>query len=368
MMTGILLLCSMWAGSETLPPPSPTEISQAVVANRERIRTAHVRTYSRRILKKQEISKELYLDADANRWRIDTTGMGPMGEPSAPTRKDAFVRKTGVSDGMVYQYHPLQQEVVARKDSLENGVKTRHVMPFPDPRNAGLVPTYIGNTGTPFEFSGSRLCIYPAHVDCAQADQVSVEPAVWKGVRCWRVAFARHNDLKQRLVRHYTVVPQWGHSVVSLMVETYLDQQETPCFAFSVESEVALHEKSQLWFPTQVVYRGDSEGKRIEEEITDVEVVSLNEAFPESTFTFKGLGVPAGHTVIDITDPGDSKTVWDGERVIRLQGASPLGDSGTTRGLHGVRRWTVIGSSVLCVCLSAILWWRGHQRNRLAGP
>lgn len=85
---------------------------------------------------------------------------------------------------------------------------------------------------------------------------------------------------------------------------------------FSVETEVALHQKSQMWFPTKVHYQAAFDGQKKQEEITEFQIVSLNEPIPESTFTFKGLGVPVGHRVMDLTDTWIGTKTWDGEEII----------------------------------------------------
>ena len=235
------------------------------------------------------------------------------------------MRKVSACGDIVYRYYPPDPDKVAVIDTLKRQVDQGSVRPFPDPRNAGLVSVFNGNTGTPFEIGGSRLSLYTSELDCAKEGRVSVEPATWKGEKCWKVESVR--DLagkKGRQVRRIFIVPSQDCSVVFLEVKTFRDTEKTPYYVFSVESDITFHKESQLWFPAKVRYRASIGGKEDQDEVTDIQVVSLNRPIPKEVFTFKGMGVPAGHVVMDLTDVEGGKKTWDGDKVVRGSRVPPF--------------------------------------------
>lgn len=318
-MVCLLLLCSALGNVDDGSIPSHTEVFGAVVSNREKIRSLQVQTVSRQTLPKAGVvRKSLYLDVDAQRWRIDTTGM--LGSTETSDRQDeGFERQVSADGGVVYRYYPQEPNKVAIIDTLKRQVDQRSVLPFPDPRNAGLVPVFAGNMGTPFEIAGFRLSLYTSELDCAKEGRVALEPATWKGQKCWKVGAVRDLAAKRkRQERCFFIVPEQGYSVVFLEVKTFRDAEKTPYYVFSVESEVAFHEENRLWFPVNVHYRAIIDGKESQDEVTEIQVVSLNRPIPQEVFTFKGMGVPAGHVVMDLTDTDTDKKVWDGNKVVRI--------------------------------------------------
>ena len=310
-MLSALLVLSAIIGAEDAHIPAYKELGQAVLRNRQQVRTLHVRTFARRLLKGSAVRSELYLDVEAKRWRRNTTGMLDENAASTPGWSEIVT----VNNDRVYDFAPLISESVARIRSLATEADAERLSPFPDPRNAGLVPAYNGNSGTPFAVTGSRLSLYSYYVDCPDADETSVETGVWKGKPSRQVKAICLVGSERRVVS-YVVVPGWGHSVVSVTVETYRENEPAPLFKFLAESEVALHEESQIWFPTTVHYQAIIGGKKDQDEVTEFEVISLNRTLPEELFTFKGMGLNRGHRVMDLTDASSAKKVWDGGRVV----------------------------------------------------
>lgn len=361
-----VLLFSVLADPNITPAPSHKELFEAVVANREKIKSLHVRTSSRRISQKAQIDNALYLDVDANRWRIDTTGSTAIQESSDPEGEGAFRKKVSVHGGLVYRYYPSTPNAAATIHTLKDAAAQRFLGPFPDPRNAGIVPAFHGNTGTPFEIAGSGTPLHTFYVDCGRPGRVTVVPATWKGEPCWKVEWEGTNKANDKHVCRYSVVPQWGYSVVFLESNVYRNKATTPNYVFSVESEVALHKESQIWFPTRVHYKAIVDGKKINEEVTEIRVVSLNEPLPETVFTFKGMGVPAGHTVVDVMEPSTERKIWDGDRIVFVRGVSPIVDA---EGGKGRLRWWWLGIAALCLGASIALWLRGlFHKRRAASP
>jgi hypothetical protein len=66
---------------------------------------------------------------------------------------------------------------------------------------------------------------------------------------------------------------------------------------------------------------------------------------------------------MDLTDPSEGKRIWDGDKIVRLGGTSPLAD--VEKGGDPGRRF-MIGLSILLLVASGVLWLRGYLRNRRA--
>ena len=121
-----------------------------------------------------------------------------------------------------------------------------------------------------------------------------------------------------------------------------------------------------MWFPAKVLFTGVIKGKKSKEETAEFRVVSINKPIPESVFMFEGMGVPAGHIVVDLTDDAAPSKVWDGERIVDVRFTAPLG---TTEQRSDVGRRIMIGLSILFLLTFVILSIRRSVRNRRAtGP
>ena len=74
-----------------------------------------------------------------------------------------------------------------------------------------------------------------------------------------------------------------------------------------------------MWFPAKVLFTGVIKGKKSKEETAEFRVVSINKPIPESVFMFEGMGVPAGHIVVDLTDDAAPSKVWDDESIVDVR-------------------------------------------------
>jgi hypothetical protein len=306
----------------------------------------------------------LYMDSVANRWRKDTTGPKPFIADPANKANVLYNKTTSVSNGTVFQYYPTNPNIIASREQFKD-VADKTLNPFSDPRNAGMVSTAFGNTGTRFDVAGNRIVINAAYLTFGKATcDASVVAEEWKGMPCWRVRLSRDIDPTTQCIREYVVVPQWDNSVVQLETKTFQNGSKTPRSIFSVETEVALYEKKTIWFPSKVHYQATVNDKIKSEEIAEFQVVSLNEPIEENVFNFKGMGVPKGHTVNDLADKVVVKKVWDGADVVRpMAGNSPLHVTADS----SPWRWKMIfGASAIIACLAGVLWYRGHLRSRRA--
>jgi len=353
-----LVLCAILTDSETTAHPSHADIIKAVVSSREKIRSLCVHCVSRQPLKNEEAERTMYLDVDARRWRVDVELRGP----STSKESEGFHRRRSVDgDGdVVYEYYPTQENMAAKKLSLRSAVSRHHVKPFPDPRNAGIVARLSSDIGTPFEIAGSRASIDSSTLMCEKANRVTVRSVDWRGEPSWKVEAAIVGGPQGTTICRYVVVPKWDWAVVLLEVTFSRDNGGTPDAAFRVETDVALHHGSRLWFPKKAHLSTTAAGKKIQEEMTDFEVVSLNEPLPESTFTFKGMGVPAGHPVTDSTEESIGKKIWDGDKITTVGGPSPILVQ------SGWQRSTLFRLSIGILCLVVVLLFARYLSNRRA--
>lgn len=345
--------------------PSHDDIFDAIVTNREAIRALKVHTITTRTLPNvQVVNKVLYLDVDAQRWRMDTTGPMPLNTSIAADKRPEFVKKIGVSDSHVYQYFPFDPRRVATVESLNKPNNPNFFdsfTPFPDPRNAGLVHVFHGNTGTPFEVGGTRISIYTGQLEPHKGEKVEIESANWKGVPCYKGKWEWQLDgpKSEKVVRQYVVVPEWGYTVVFLESKVYRENEASPYSTYSVETEASLERKSKIWFPTRVHYLATMDGKATQDELTEFELVSLNEPMQETEFNFKGMEVPIGHAVVDFIEHSPSKA-WDGNKVVASERREP--PLSTTFKFSAIRQWLLIFTSILVLCLAVAVWKKGNRR------
>jgi hypothetical protein len=366
-MTFLAVSCTLLMAAEAARAPSRTELAQAILTNRAKVRSLHVRAHSVRPLQHEELRRELYLDADAGRWRVASTGwVAAAGgdQVDAGAAKRVYRKELSLSDGQIYEYFPADANVVATKETLIRAVAEKRIAPFPDPRNAGMAPVSITEIGPSFERTGGRLDLYSTYVECFGSNDASISSATWKGTPCWKVEWELRKDPNvAATVFRYFAVPEWGFSIVLLQAESYAKKGGAPCFVSSVETEVARHEESGLWFPRTVSYHATvnlgKEEKR--EEITRFDIVSLNKPIPENSFTFQGMGLASGHTVQDLTGAGNQrKKLWDGTEIVAASGPSPI----TVTDKPGTwTRWRIIGLAVTFFMVAGFLLWIGFRRK-----
>ena len=220
-MIVLAVMCSALASGELAAVPSYKEISERIASNRERIRSMQVVVTLWRPLEKGVLKKELYFDADAIRWRVDSSGLQIASGIPSVADDIAFATKVGVTGGFVYSFSPLVPRLVARKNTLSREISEKGIKPFPDPRNAGLKPGPQGDTGMPFEKGGLRLPVDATTISCPHGDHVSVTRAPWKGEDCWKVEWVRPFNGKDRFVNRYFVAPGKDYSVVFLEVTKF---------------------------------------------------------------------------------------------------------------------------------------------------
>lgn len=355
----IAVVFALLAGISVAKPPSHAELVDAIIAERERIRTLHVITIAQMEVPKERTAySALYLDVATGRWRVDSTGFVDGRTPINPEMELGFVKKMSVYGEYLHTYYPANAQVVATREYLKHAIGNHSILPFPDPRNAGLIAVFGGNIGTPFERGGIRLAISTGSVQCVGAEQIRIEPVVWDGEDAWAVEADWNPEPGRGFFRRFVVVPRWDYAVVSLETHTRRGDESTPIVIYAVQTEVALHGPTGIWFPSHVHYTARSNDKSIHDEVTEFQIASLNEPLPESVFTFKGMGVPAGHTVSDGTDRYIGKKIWDGEQIVLLSATPPVLSDGGGR----YSRWLLIGLAVTALAGALVLWRSAARR------
>jgi hypothetical protein len=167
-----------------------------------------------------------------------------------------------------------------------------------------------------------------------------------QGVRCIVVTIQRNPALTTRA----WIAPERGYSVLRLESEFRHDPEKHRGVA---ESNLQRHDRSGIWFPTHYVYEELIGGQRVTLEKGEVKIISLNEKIPAETFTFAGVGVPAGWPVNDFTRPDVSdRLAWDGRQVVSLRKAQ--------REIEAAWRLNIFyaACAVVLALVSAVLFWR----------
>ena len=339
--------------------PSHGELVQAVVAEREKVRTLQVEVFARRELPEVRSSfRTLYLDVDGRRWRFDSTGFMAGKEAWELEGEGVFTRKVSVNGDFLFTFFPGIGQGIARRDYFADAIARGEVNPFPDPRNAGLTAAYSGNMGTPFELAGTRVSLYTYDIECIEADRIGVETAIWDGKAAWAIEAVWNPRSGRVRSQRYVVVPEWGHAVVFRESWFSPEVEPGPTRVFTVRTEVALDERTQIWFPSRTHYTAVVDGETTQDEVAEFRIVSLNEPLAESIFTLGGMGVPAGRRVLDAVQPSATDTIWDGDQVVSLSAQLPILSDGGGR----YSRWLLIGLAVTALAGALVLWRSAARR------
>jgi hypothetical protein len=168
---------------------------------------------------------------------------------------------------------------------------------FIDPRLLGMVPVSVGN------LIGYHLEYY---VNRADRNLPTVERTDWKGKEGWRVSYTTLIGQPIRL----WIVPEWGYAVVRMELER--NDKIVQGLKDTVETEYEMKKAGGIWFPRRLVYERFDFKKPVSKQVTDVEVVSLNEPLPPSAFKLSGMDLPKPWPVLF----GGRPYVWDGQQLV----------------------------------------------------
>ncbi|MFO0899263.1 MAG: hypothetical protein U0836_17710 [Pirellulales bacterium] len=162
-------------------------------------------------------------------------------------------------------------------------------------------------------------------LDRPDVEVTDVKDEVYEGAACVRAAFRRRDGL-EGVIR---IAPDRGPSVVAVSISGDGIDQE-------VRSRIEKHAASGIWFPTQCRYVRSKNGKVQTDETLTVKVLSLNQPLPPETFTFAGMGLPAGTEVSSIGLGEPTTLFWTGAELLPGYPVEPGGSSPWWLWLAGV--------------------------------
>lgn len=106
------------------------------------------------------------------------------------------------------------------------------------------------------------------------------------------------------------------------------------------------------WFPLEVKYERFQDGELAKSELLKVKVVQLNKAIPSETWTFRGMGAPLGHKILNYSNGEMLYLDQDG---VQLADTSDM-SSVLIQEADGIPVWYAVG--VVCLVFSGALMYR----------
>jgi hypothetical protein len=168
-----------------------------------------------------------------------------------------------------------------------------------DPRWLGMAPIHVGN-----------LALYgsiDSLVGNPIRESVTEEKLVWEGKPAVRVRFT--HTKKRTANIDIWLVPEWGHSVVRI---SEADERMERW----LESKVALHRPSKLWFPAACTLGTTIAEKTAIEEEAKITLTSLNEPVEAKVFALAGMDLPVDLPVAYVPSP-TGRYYWDGKEIVK---------------------------------------------------
>lgn len=285
----LVLILMLATGPANAPAPAgPDEVQlkevraleAAVLAERSRIRSGVVEVDSTVVFHRADSTSEtkrkrFVVSFDGDRIRRDRIAEGATSK--APG--DEIICRV---DGVIRFHSPAPitggGELIT-KQVRQDGDVTAHY-PTPDPRMVGLnADTFLNLVHYRMDsLIGGRL----------DRREVTAEPGERGGIPC-RVLVYRGDSGVTRA----WIAPDRGHNVLAVR-EEYGDRR--------VELACELAEVPGYgWFPSRAVLQEFDGNNLRKEETLLLKVRQFNEPVDDSTFTFAGMGVPAGRKVYDMT-------------------------------------------------------------------
>jgi hypothetical protein len=187
----------------------------------------------------------------------------------------------------------------------------------------------------------------------ADRGEATARRGSWQGRDCWQVDY---RDLRGTSYRYY-VDPERGPSVIRLEVSW---DDAGRHFVDAVETDLAVFGPTRAWFPRSCVYVRTQDGRHVEKEIVDVEVVALNEPLAADAFKLAGMNIPPDTLIAGLHDPR-GLLFWDGKEIVP-ESALP-GDEYASG--PATRRWLLLANAVFFAGVAAFLLWRYRLQRRL---
>ncbi len=205
-------------------------------------------------------------------------------------------------------------------------LEANHSIRILDPRSIGL---YVVPHGVLSRMRGEKLRFNP---------ELAVPLGVFEdtlfGTKCWRVDVTTQETGGGK--GSYWICPEMGHNMVRGVVTSNFRSQS---LVDSIDCKLREYGDSRIWFPEEVRFRRQVDGKTVMSETLTVTTARLNVHVDEKEFTLAAFGLPKGLEVLENPPNPSGSRLWDGEKLIKYSSDSRgIGATGAAV-IQPDRRW-----------------------------
>lgn len=219
------------------------------------------------------------------------------------------------------------------------------------PRLLGMVLESVPNLAT------SR-----AHLESVigrpDRENLRIQRPILKGEECWKITYKLNNAIFR-----VWISPHQGPSIVRIEGVSDITGQHV---ADSFESDLRKYRPSGIWYPQSSVYERRVNGESVEKEVTEVQVLSLNEPVDSVNFKLAGMNIPVDRRVhiFDKRKTPAGMKYWNGKELVKKK-TLPNTPLKSRRYKPSSRRWLLTVNAGLFALIGVLLLWR-WWRNRKA--
>lgn len=192
-------------------------------------------------------------------------------------------------------------------------------------------------------------------------ENVRIQSSRFQGQECRQITYMLNNWI----VRVW-ISPHQGPSILRIESETDFPGKH---IADSLDSDLHKFNPSGLWYPKSAVYERRINGESVTKEVTEVQVISLNEPVAPETFTLAGMNISVDTPVAISGKSGESGVMknWNGKELVTKYLPSPkvsAPDPKIRTFRSKTQRWLLIANAVFFALLAIFLFWRRRRRTQ----
>ena len=105
--------------------------------------------------------------------------------------------------------------------------------------------------------------------------------------------------IDQDIEHHCWIAPHKGYSVLRIAAVRTNPASPERAVCMCTDNEIALDERSGIWFPSKVHVQVFDDGKLLDERRADIHTAEFNRPIPAEVFSLAGLDIDAGTPVYD---------------------------------------------------------------------
>jgi hypothetical protein len=338
------MLCLLFAADKPAPLPNVYDVERQVLQYRRSIQRGHMVFKQKTFVggndkPAHERVSTFWFEGD--KFRSDVVIHNPVG---ADPVREVSCRNCEREGHVVWYIEEKGKEgIIGLRLQKEQEARKQGVQPVIDPRLLGMTAASVPN------FTKYHLESYVGKHD---RQEPTVQRDRWKGKDCWQIDY---RDMRGTSYRYY-VDPERGPSVIYLKVSWDYQGHH---YMDSVEATLQQFGPSKIWFPQSCVYQQEMDGKLLEKEVVDVEVISLKEPLDSDTFTLVGMKIPPDTFISGLSDPRGN-LFWNGKEIVP---ESELPRNKYTSN-PTTQRWMLIGNAIFFAVLAVYLLWRYWRQRK----